>query len=78
MMEGADSSILWMWTNGILGLVNWFVCIWIQDVRAMNMFNCTLVYILKKTEMKIDAEYEKFDIFNKQLRTMRVWPDTSA
>lgn len=44
----------------------------------MNMFNCTLVYILKKTEMKIDAEYEKFDILNKQLRTMRVWPDTSA
>lgn len=36
------------------------------------MFNCTLVYIKKKTEMKIDADYEKFDIFNKQLRTMRV------
>lgn len=45
MIEGADSSILWMWMNGSLGLVNWCVCIWIQDVRDMNVFNCTLVYI---------------------------------
>lgn len=45
MIERADSSILWMWMNGSLGLVNWCVCIWIQDARDMNVFNCTLVYI---------------------------------